>query len=114
MDNELLENQVKKFIELLTERDRKLKTNAKIYYEFTAQWNRKYIRIVRRYIGEKSQTFYCFIDMTTGDILPGGWCAPVKGARGNIFNADLLQGTDEYGVKYLKGGGLFNHLFNIK
>jgi hypothetical protein len=46
---------------------------------------------------------YCFVDLTTGDILkPGGWDRPAKGVRGNILGAEPLAGCERLGVISMK------------
>jgi hypothetical protein len=52
-----------------------------------------------------SRSSYCYIHRTTGDIFKGNWKGVVKPliARGNIFGANPLEGTTEYGVVYLTG-----------
>ena len=50
----------------------------------------KYARLVVVRHGETvGHSVYCFIDMTTGDLLKSaGWKTPAKGARGNIHVGD--------------------------
>lgn len=50
-----------------------------------------------------SRAVYCFVDKRSGDILkPASYTSvdPMKYARGNIFNADPLVGTNVWGVNY--------------
>jgi hypothetical protein len=66
---------------------------------------RKYIRIVREDVkpGAQGRSVHCFVDASNGDILKAdGWKKPAKHARGNIFNANPLEGMDDYGAKYLR------------
>ena len=61
----------------------------------------KYVRIVKRDTGACA---YCFIARENGDILkPASWKAPAKHARGNIYNANPLEGCGPHGVAYLRG-----------
>jgi len=68
----------------------------------------KYIRVVvsDSYGDSKTgagRSVYCFIDTTNGNILKSAsWKAPAKHARGNIFDADPLQGVTQYGAQYLR------------
>jgi hypothetical protein len=46
---------------------------------------------------------YCFVDYATGNILKAAdYRAPAKHPRGNIFNANPLQGCGVYGPAYLR------------
>lgn len=48
---------------------------------------------------------YCFLDLTTGDLLKAAtYKAPVPGKRGNIKEDDVLTRFTVYGPKYLTGG----------
>lgn len=67
--------------------------------ELTAEAGKKYIRVVRSDIG---RSVYCFVDMTTGDILkPASWKAPAKHARGNIYNPMTWTCVGPFGIAYL-------------
>ena len=46
---------------------------------------------------------YCWIDRANGNIMKGSWKRIEHWTpRGNIYNDDPLQGTNLYGVDYLK------------
>ena len=60
----------------------------------------KNVRIVSN--GEHQRMVYAFIEKETGHILkPAGWNAPAKHPRGNIYNENMLEGCNPYGVRYL-------------
>lgn len=64
---------------------------------------KRYIRISTiRNCDSLSESVFCFIDKTNGDVLkPASWRGPAKWARGNIFNEDNgLGSADYYGIKY--------------
>lgn len=69
----------------------------------------KYIKIQKEGVGgsvdrpEKRWSAYCFIDVTTGDILkPETWRKPAKHARGNVFADDFgLSCMGPYGPNYM-------------
>lgn len=70
----------------------------------------KYVRVVTG--GEGHRSAYAFIEKATGNILkPGGWKGPEpkKIVRGNIFNANPLEGCGPYGVAYVSGRGHGNY-----
>jgi hypothetical protein len=71
---------------------------------FTAEYGKKYARIVVHTNGSKS--VYCFIDLNNGDILKANsYKTPAKGKRGNIFNADCDVGINK--PANVHGGGLY-------
>lgn len=60
---------------------------------------KKFLRIVRT--DGSSRSVFAFIEVATGNVLKAdSWKAPAKGARGNIYTAEL--GVTEYGAKYLR------------
>lgn len=60
----------------------------------------KNVRVVRS--EPHTRSVYCFIEKETGHILkPAGWNAPAKHPRGNIYNENMLDGCNPYGVRYL-------------
>lgn len=62
---------------------------------------KKYDKIVSQQNGNKS--VYCFIEKSNGDILKAAtWNAPAKTPRGNIWNANMLDGCTQYGAEYLR------------
>lgn len=66
----------------------------------------KYVRVITG--GEGHRSAYAFIEKATGNIFkPGGWKGPEpkKIIRGNIFNANPLDGCNPYGVAYANGRG---------
>ncbi len=67
----------------------------------------RYVRVVTVDRGGRGgRSAYCFVDLTTGDLLkPAGWKGPAKGARGSIYAADCLAGCGPYGVAYLNSRG---------
>ena len=49
----------------------------------------KYARIV---VTDSQRSVYCFVDMTTGDILKSeSWKKPSKSGRGNIFTIEAVS-----------------------
>ena len=65
---------------------------------------KRYWRLVRTTDGGgHSQSVFCFLDTTNGDVLKAAsWKAPAKHARGNIFNGDYgMGGVGAYGGRYL-------------
>ena len=63
----------------------------------TVRRGRKYTRLF------KGSAVYCFIEMSTGDILkPEGLKKPAKHPRGNVHNAKPLKCCGPYGVAYLR------------
>lgn len=67
--------------------------------KISVEFGKKYARIVKESFGSRSA--YCFVDMTTGDILKAaGWKVPAKGIRGNIRNGAADVG--EYGAAYMR------------
>lgn len=73
---------------------------------FTTERGMRYVRVVTVQPGRGGRSAYCFVDMTTGDLLkPHGWKGPAKGARGSIYAADSLAGCGPYGVAYLNSRG---------
>lgn len=89
------------FIELLTIRHREymMKNFPRLEIEtFRVDNGRVYDRIVH---GHSS---YCYVEKKTGNILKGYWNGPTKPkvARGNIFGADPLVGTEIHGTTYLR------------
>ncbi len=65
----------------------------------------RYVRIVSTKGGSpNSQSVYCFVDKTNGDILKAAtWRAPAKHARGSIHAADHgVSAVNSYGANYLK------------
>lgn len=69
---------------------------------FEAQPGKRYVRIVRRDVGQGSA--HAFIDLTNGDVLkPEGWKKPAKHARGNLFDEKKgLGAMGPYGPAYLR------------
>jgi hypothetical protein len=60
----------------------------------------KFIRITKE---DTQKSVYCFVEVATGNIMKAAsFKAPAKHARGNIFNANPLDGCGPYGVQYLK------------
>jgi len=65
----------------------------------TLEPGRRYVKVVCS-DGPSSRSAYCFVDVTTGDVLKAAsWKAPAKHPRGNIFTDAL--GVSEYGGLYL-------------
>ena len=66
---------------------------------FTAEPGRRFIRIVKAN-DRSSRGVHCFVEQSTGNIYKAaGWKAPTtKHVRGNIFNANPLDGTNVYGA----------------
>jgi hypothetical protein len=65
---------------------------------------RKYDKVIEVMgYGNHRRASYCYINKANGDILKGSWKGldKPKVARGNIFGADPLAGTNLYGVDYL-------------
>ena len=61
---------------------------------------KRYARMVRQ-DSPSARSAYGFIDLTNGDLLKSdGWKAPAKGVRGNIRNANPLNGCTFYGMEY--------------
>ena len=71
-----------------------------------AMYGKKYARIIKVDDLNGSRSVHTFVNMENGDILKGGWNAPVKnGVRGNIFSDDLgASVVSEHGPMYLKPG----------
>jgi len=51
-----------------------------------------------------STSVYGFIDMEGNLYKAASWDTPAKGVRGNIFNENMLQGCNKYGLEYFKPG----------
>ena len=68
-------------------------------------YGKKYARIIKVDDLNGSRSVHTFVNMENGDILKGGWNAPVKnGVRGNIFADDLgADRVNEHGANYLRG-----------
>lgn len=70
------------------------------------QWLKKYIRISEIRDGEEESTsVYCFVEISTGNILkPSTYTAPEKQRiRGNIWNDNHdIQEMTAYGCRYWK------------
>lgn len=72
----------------------------------TAETGKRYVKIISSESTAagllSTRSVYCFVDMTTGDVLKAAsWKAPAKGIRGNIFAAS--NGKDAimpYGAHY--------------
>jgi hypothetical protein len=85
-------------------------TNTESHGAKSFSWDvgSKYIRIWRIY-GDNSRHSYCFIERATGNVYKcATYKAPVKHARGNIFdgfNDPELYGVSQYGARYLIFGG---------
>lgn len=69
----------------------------------------KFVRVVRCIFHKPtnsviSRSSHCFIDKSNGNILKAAsWAAPdKKNPRGNINNANPLEGVTQYGVVYLR------------
>lgn len=62
----------------------------------------KNVRVVIAYENGENRSVHCFIDKSNGDILKAaGWSAPAEHARGNIYNANPLEGMTLYGAEYI-------------
>ena len=72
----------------------------------TVAYGKKYAKVVSVDQLNGSRSVHTFVNMENGDILKGGWNAPVKnGVRGNIFSDDLgASVVSEHGPMYLKPG----------
>lgn len=72
--------------------------------EISFTTGKRYVRVVRKRMDDKSGSVHCFVDMTNGDVLKAaGWKTPAKHARGNIFDEwDGLKNMNEYGPAYLR------------
>jgi len=71
---------------------------------------RKQVRIIHTREEAHTGSCYCFVEVETGKIMkPAGWKTPEpkRYERGNIFNANPLQGCGPYGVEYRVGGSNF-------
>ena len=68
----------------------------------------KYTRIVKSEYDKRdgkpiTRSAYGFIDMTNGNLLKAAsYAQPAKGARGNIFAKNPLEGCQPYGMAYLR------------
>ncbi len=64
----------------------------------------KYVRVVQRDKGSEHGSAWCFVEISTGNILKcDGWKRPAKGVRGSIYSADFYgYGCTTYGPKYNK------------
>lgn len=100
------------FLRLLTERDEEFCKKEDIHYgafsekrraTFSVMEGKKYDRIVRTSWGSRSA--YAFIDRNTGAIIKcASWNKPEpkKYERGNIYAENPLNGTERFGVVYIK------------
>ena len=73
---------------------------------FEVMMGKKNARIVKVDGYNQNKNVYCFVDLSTGDILKAvGWAAPAKGVRssGNIYGEDMLAGCCRHGVAYKDG-----------
>lgn len=97
---------LQRFIEALTNRE--IEYNKKNLPNlspavFSVNPGRVFDKVVRN--GQGSRSVYCFIRKSNGAIIkPATWNAPEpkKYERGNIYNADVLKGTNVYGVDYIR------------
>jgi hypothetical protein len=49
------------------------------------------------------KSVYCFLDLTSGDLLKGSWKAPVRnGVRGNLSDPNVLSKFNQFGPNYLR------------
>ncbi len=64
----------------------------------------KYVRVVQRDKGSEHGSAWCFVEISTGNILKcDGWKRPAKGIRGNIYAKDFNgYGCTTTGPKYNK------------
>lgn len=77
----------------------------KIELEAGKKFTRVVRHVIHRVTGQTaSRSAHCFVDNATGNILKAaGWSAPdKKNPRGNINNANPLEGVTQYGVVYLR------------
>lgn len=64
---------------------------------------KKYLRVATVDASHGGRSVYCFIGVADGGIYKAaGWKAPAKTARGNIYNANPLDGCGPYGPNYLR------------
>lgn len=66
----------------------------------------RYLRIMEREISqpEGHGSLYCWIDLTTGEVMTGSYkaVAPTNGTRGSVFLEDVQAFMDAYGCRYLR------------
>lgn len=100
------EQALSKFLFLLEEREKEYTANNFPNLKpkkFSVNRGRKFDKIIK--YNDHSQSVYAFIKKENGAILkPASYNAPdpKQYERGNIFNDNPLEGTDEYSVKYMK------------
>lgn len=70
--------------------------------KLSVEYGRRYAKIVASSRG--SQSVYCFVDLTNGDILKAeSWRKPAKHARGSIYQpAGWKDAITAYGARYLR------------
>ena len=90
---------------------------AKLQVKLTEYYTKKFptltegkleVKFGRRYAKLSTQSsVYCFVDMTSGDVLKAAtWRAPAKHARGNLFAPDGGMGCmGPYGAAYMDTHG---------
>jgi len=97
------------FLKALQEREKEFNEKDKIQFPhsqpatFSIMNGSKFDRVVRHSHGSKSA--YAFINRITGGIIKvASWKQPdiKKYERGNIFNENCLEGTERFGVVYLR------------
>ena len=99
-----------KLVERLTENKVRNGYNYFDHYEIDLVKGRKYTKLVRVEVSEKSgersgNCVVCFVDNQTGDVFkPASWSAPAKHARGNVNSpTNGMEAIDAEGfVYYLK------------
>ena len=91
-----------RFIEQLKIRDKEY--NAKMNFNwqtnFEVMSGRINDKIVK--IAHNRRSSYCYIEKSTGGIMKGSWKRVEDHRhRGNIYNENPLEGTNEYGTMYM-------------
>jgi len=79
--------------------------------QIEGKFGRKYDKIIKNHNNGQT-TVVCFVEKKTGDILkPAGWKAPMKGARGNIYQPESYKDMDPHGSWLYK---IFGNDFEVK
>ena len=96
---------LQRFLEALTNREAEHKQKnfpTLVVGSFSVMPGRKFDKVVK---SDGGRYVYCFVRKSDGAIVkPAGWKAPEprQYERGNIYRTNPLEGTNVYGVDYLR------------
>jgi len=117
MEKADIRNRIDQFLVELQKRmdayDTKQNYSANQNDQVAVEFGSRYARVIKS-IGS-SRSAYCFVDLTTGDLLKSaGWKAPAKGSRGNIFADDFgMSACERYTLVYFNRGRRSSRRFSM-